>query len=78
MKTRSRRSAPSPRVRARSKPACPSPALEKRGAATELNGDGIVLNYRLVEQADAHQSGSGLRIGSDGPTLQRVKLYRDR
>lgn len=80
MKATSRRSSPSPspRVRARSKPARPIPALEKRGAATQMNGDDIVLNYRLAEQADANQSGSGLRFGSDGPTLQRVKLYRYR
>ena len=44
----------------------------------KLSGDDILLNYRLAEQAELHQSGSGLRFGPDGPTLQRVKLYRYR
>ena len=42
----------------------------------KMNGDDIVLNYRLAEQAEGNQSGSGLRFGSDGLTRQRVKLYR--
>jgi len=41
-----------------------------------MNGDDLGLNYRLAEQAEANQSGSGLRFGPDGPTRQRVKLYR--
>jgi hypothetical protein len=44
----------------------------------KLSGDDILLNYHLAEQADANQSGSGLRFGPDGPALQRVKLYRYR
>jgi Domain of unknown function (DUF5597)/Beta-galactosidase len=44
----------------------------------KLSGDDILLNYHLAQQADINQSGSGLRFGPDGPTLQRVKLYRYR
>jgi hypothetical protein len=44
----------------------------------QLSGDDILLNYHLAQQAELHQSGSGLRFGPDGPTLQRVKLYRYR
>ncbi len=44
----------------------------------KMSGDDILLNYRLAELAAARQSGSGLRFGPDGPTLQRVKLYRYR
>ena len=44
----------------------------------QLSGDAILLNYRLARQAELNQSGSGLRFGPDSPTLQRVKLYRDR
>lgn len=47
-------------------------------AGRKLSGDDILLNYRLAEQAAANQSGSGLRFGPDGPTLQRVTLYRYR
>ncbi len=43
-----------------------------------LNGDDILLNYHLAREAELDQSGSGLRFGPDGPTLQRVKLYRYR
>jgi hypothetical protein len=35
-----------------------------------------MLNYKLTEQAHLKLSGSGARFGPDGPTLQRVKLYR--
>jgi len=41
-----------------------------------LNGDDILLNYKLAQAADNNQSGSGLRFAPDGPTIQRVKLYR--
>ncbi len=44
----------------------------------KMSGDDILLNYHLAEQAELHQSGSGLRFGPAGPTLQRVKLYRYR
>ncbi len=43
-----------------------------------LSGDDILLNYKLAEAAENDQSGSGLRFGPDGPTVQRVKLYRYR
>ncbi len=42
----------------------------------KMSGDDILLNYHLASQAAAGQSGSGLRFGPDGPTMQRVKLYR--
>ncbi|HYP16635.1 MAG TPA: DUF5597 domain-containing protein, partial [Opitutus sp.] len=42
----------------------------------KMSGDDILLNYRIAEQAARNQSGSGLRFGPDGPTLQRVTLYR--
>jgi hypothetical protein len=41
-----------------------------------LNGDDILLNYKLNQQAQLQLSGSGARFGPGGPTLQRVKLYR--
>ena len=44
----------------------------------KMSGDDILLNYNLAKQADANQSGSGLRFGPEGPVLQRVKLYRYR
>ncbi len=45
-------------------------------AGRKMSGDDILLNYHLAEQASSNQSGSGLRFGPDGPTLQRAKLYR--
>ncbi|HEY0944244.1 MAG TPA: DUF5597 domain-containing protein [Opitutaceae bacterium] len=42
----------------------------------KMNGDDILLNYDLAGAAANRQSGSGLLFGPDGPTLQRVKLYR--
>jgi len=42
----------------------------------KMSGDDILLNYDLAGAAADHQSGSGLRFGPDGPSLQRVKLYR--
>lgn len=47
-------------------------------AGRKLSGDDILLNYKLAEAAAESQSGSGLRFGPDGPTIQRVKLYRYR
>ena len=41
-----------------------------------LNGDDVLLNYKLAEAAATGQSGSGLRFAADGPTIQKVKLYR--
>jgi len=43
-----------------------------------LNGDDVLLNYKLAEAAATSQSGSGLRFAADGPTIQKVKLYRYR
>jgi hypothetical protein len=42
----------------------------------KLSGDDIVLNFKLAAAAAENQSGSGLMFGSDGPTMQRVRLYR--
>ena len=44
----------------------------------KMSGDDILLNYNLAKQAEANQSGSGLRFGPEAPVLQRVKLYRYR
>jgi hypothetical protein len=41
-----------------------------------LNGDDVLLNYKLAEAAATNQSGSGLRFAADGPAIQKVKLYR--
>ena len=41
-----------------------------------LNGDDVLLNYKLAEAAATNQSGSGLRFAGGGPTIQKVKLYR--
>jgi hypothetical protein len=35
-----------------------------------------MLNYRLLQQAQLNQSGSGARFGPEGPSTQYVKLYR--
>ena len=43
-----------------------------------LSGDDILLRYDLGAAADVNQSGSGLRFSGDGPSIQRVKLYRYR
>jgi hypothetical protein len=42
----------------------------------KMSGDDILLNYNIDEAAAAGQSGSGLQFGPEGPTLQRVALYR--
>lgn len=44
--------------------------------ARKMSGDDILLNYDLAGAAAENQSGSGLRFSPDGPTIQRVKLYR--
>ncbi|HYD82664.1 MAG TPA: DUF5597 domain-containing protein, partial [Opitutus sp.] len=44
----------------------------------KMSGDDILLDYKLAAAAAANQSGSGLLFGPDGPTSQRVKLYRYR
>jgi hypothetical protein len=43
-----------------------------------VNGDDVVLEWDQAAAAGRNQSGSGLIFGSDGPTIQRVKLYRYR
>jgi hypothetical protein len=47
-------------------------------AGRKMSGDDILLSYELAKAAEQNQSGSGLRFGPDGPTLQRVRLYRYR
>jgi Domain of unknown function (DUF5597)/Beta-galactosidase len=47
-------------------------------ARRRINGDDVVLNYDQAGAAGKNQSGSGLIFGSDGPTIQHVKLYRYR
>jgi hypothetical protein len=44
----------------------------------QLSGDDVLLDYDLAGAAARNQSGSGLRFNPDGPTVQRVKLYRYR
>jgi hypothetical protein len=71
------------------KPTTPGPAiaglaLDEAGhfeagrwiAERRLNGDDIMLNYKLTQQAQLDLSGSGARLGPDGPSTQHVKLYR--
>jgi hypothetical protein len=43
-----------------------------------LAGDDCVLRYDLAAAAANNQSGSGVRFRGDGPSIQRVKLYRYR
>jgi len=45
-------------------------------AGRKMNGDDVLLDYNQAAAAAKNQSGSGLMFGSDGPTIQRVKLYR--
>jgi Domain of unknown function (DUF5597)/Beta-galactosidase len=47
-------------------------------AGRRMNGDDILLDYKLAEAAADHQSGSGLRFGPGAPMIQRVTLYRYR
>jgi hypothetical protein len=42
----------------------------------KMNGDDVLLDYDQASAAAKNQSGSGLIFGADGPTVQRVKLYR--
>jgi hypothetical protein len=42
----------------------------------KMNGDDVLLDYEQAGAAAKNQSGSGLMFGADGPTVQRVKLYR--
>lgn len=41
-----------------------------------MNGDDVLLDYKLAQAAAENQSGSGLRFGPGAPTIQRVWLYR--
>ncbi|MDQ3063761.1 MAG: DUF5597 domain-containing protein [Acidobacteriota bacterium] len=41
-----------------------------------LNGDEVQLRYDYSIAAQSNQSAAGLRFGANGPTIQRVKLYR--
>jgi hypothetical protein len=41
-----------------------------------MNGDDVLLDYNQASAVANNQSGSGLMFGADGPTVQRVKLYR--
>lgn len=41
-----------------------------------LNGDEVQLRYDFSVAAQTNQSAAGLRFGTNGPTIQRVKLYR--
>ena len=45
-------------------------------AGRRLNGDEVQLRYDLSAAAADGQSGAGLRFPAEGPTIQRVKLYR--
>jgi hypothetical protein len=42
----------------------------------KMNGDDVLLDYNQAGAAANNQSGSGLMFGTDGPTVQRVRLYR--
>jgi hypothetical protein len=42
----------------------------------KMNGDDVLLDYNQATAAAKNQSGSGLMFRADGPTVQRVKLYR--
>lgn len=44
----------------------------------KMSGDDILVDYSLAKAAAANQSGSGLMFGPNGPTFQRVRLYRYR
>jgi len=41
-----------------------------------LNGDEIMLDYDLSTLASKNQTGTGLRLGSEGPTLVRDSVFR--
>ena len=44
----------------------------------KMSGDDILLRYDIGAAAEENQSGSGLRFNPDGPSIQRVTLYRYR
>lgn len=45
-------------------------------AGRRLNGDDIMLNYNIGEEAAVQKTGSVVRMQGDGPRILRVKLYR--
>lgn len=45
-------------------------------AGRKLNGDNIMLNYRLADEARGHQTGTVARFESADPETLKVKLYR--
>lgn len=45
-------------------------------AGRRLNGDDIMLNYNIAEEAAVQKTGSVVRLPGDGPRIYHVKLYR--
>ncbi|MBC7828753.1 MAG: DUF5597 domain-containing protein [Chitinophagaceae bacterium] len=45
-------------------------------AGRRLNGDDIMFNYNIAEEAPVKRNGSVVRLGANGPNILRVKLYR--
>jgi hypothetical protein len=45
-------------------------------AGRRLNGDDIMLNYHIAEEAAVKRTGSVIRLQGDGPKILHVKLYR--
>jgi len=41
-----------------------------------LNGDDIMFNYNIAEEAAVKKNGSVVRLNANGPGILRVKLYR--
>jgi hypothetical protein len=41
-----------------------------------LNGDAIMINYDLANQANKNKTGTGLKFTGEDRMIQRVKLYR--
>ncbi len=69
-------------------PATPGPAVAGLASVEEgtfvdgrwvpgrtLNGDEVMISYDMAANAAAHRTGTGLKF-TDGPTIQRVRLYR--
>lgn len=45
-------------------------------AGRRLNGDNIMLNYNIADEAAQQKTGSVVRLQGDGPQILHVKLYR--
>jgi Domain of unknown function (DUF5597)/Beta-galactosidase len=45
-------------------------------AGRRLNGDDIMLNYNIAEEAAIQKTGTVVRLQGDSPRILRVKLYR--